>query len=138
MLSNVNERIRTKNQNQNTHSDKIERFNYCQVNKLLAFLIYKDPEDSFFKALNFWANILGFWPKYWQKMVTSQGFAFLGRGHVEWVKYWQMPSPKTSLFTTIWPASVVMMMISKKNKLAKARKTRKSPGTLGSKKVWAG
>ena len=38
---------------------------------------------------------------YWQEIAASQGFAFLGRGDVEWVKYWQMPSPKTSLFTTI-------------------------------------
>ena len=42
-----------------------------------------------------------FGAKYWQKIAASQGFAFVGRGHVEWVKYWQMPSPETSLFTTI-------------------------------------
>ena len=45
------------------------------------------------------------------KIATSQGFAFFGRRHVEWVKYWQMPSPKTSLFTTIWPAGVMMMIL---------------------------
>ena len=42
-----------------------------------------------------------FGAKYFQEIAASQGFAFLGRGDVEWVKYWQMPSPKTSLFTTI-------------------------------------
>ena len=40
-------------------------------------------------------------------VAPSKAFAFFGRRHIEWVKYWEMPSPKTSLFTTPWLAKML-------------------------------
>ena len=40
-------------------------------------------------------------------VAPSKAFAFFGRRHIEWVKYWEMPSPKTSLFTTPWMAKML-------------------------------
>ena len=47
------------------------------------------------------------WVKFMYMVAPSKAFAFFGRRHIEWVKYWEMPSPKTSLFTTPWLAKML-------------------------------
>ena len=68
---------------------------------------YYLKKASFPKITFFGPIIFIFCEMFFPTIATSQDFAFFWRGHGEGVKYWQMPSPKTSLFTTIWPDMVM-------------------------------